>query len=117
MKFGDVKFGSIEIDGRAYSSDVVIDSGNIKLRNSRPSNEASGGKGHTPLSIKERIPWNCKKLFIGTGMYGSLPVLDEVKEEAKRRSVDIFCEPTPDMVKRLKTEFDKDSNAILHLTC
>jgi hypothetical protein len=34
--------------------------------------------GHTPLSIKEQIPWKCSRLVIGTGT-GALPVMKEVK--------------------------------------
>jgi hypothetical protein len=43
--------------------------------------------GHTPLSLKENIPWRCKQLVVGTGAYGRLPILDEVKREADERGV------------------------------
>jgi hypothetical protein len=28
-----------------------------------------------------RIPWKCRRLVVGTGAYGDLPVMDEVKHE------------------------------------
>jgi hypothetical protein len=49
--------------------------------------------GHTPLSIEERIPWKCTRLVIGTGT-GALPVMKEVKREAKRRKIKFLILPT-----------------------
>jgi len=43
--------------------------------------------GHTPLSSEEDIAWTCRTLVVGTGAHGSLPVMDEVRQEAKRRKV------------------------------
>jgi len=37
------------------------------------------------LSIKEDIPWKCSQLVIGTGAYGKLPVMPEVRDKAERR--------------------------------
>ena len=42
---------------------------------------------HTPLSIREEIPWKCRRLVVGTGAYGGLPVMDDVKREAERREI------------------------------
>ena len=71
--------------------------------------------GHTPLSVEERIPWKCQRLVIGTGT-GALPVMKEVKQEAKRRKVTLLVLPTTQAVKTLKQNPDK-TNAILHVTC
>jgi hypothetical protein len=53
---------------------------------------------------------------VGTGAYGSLPVMKEVKREAKRRKVELLVVPTPQAIKALEQDAD-ETNAILHVTC
>ena len=79
MNFGKFQFGEIEIDGVTYKHDVVIDRGRIRKRKKKPSKKFREEFGHTPVSVEEEIPWNCQRLVVGTGRYGSLPVMDEVK--------------------------------------
>jgi hypothetical protein len=45
-------------------------------------------------SIREEIPWRCRRLVVGTGAQGGLPVMDEVLQEAKRRKVELLSVPT-----------------------
>ena len=78
MRFEGFSFGSIRIDGTTYEHDVVIDRGQIRKRNKKPSKKFRDTFGHTPLSMEEDIPWKCRRLVIGTGT-GALPVMDEVK--------------------------------------
>jgi hypothetical protein len=70
----------------------------------------------TPLSIEEEIPWKCRQLIIGTGAYGRLPVMNEVKHEAERRKVDLVVLPTSQAIDVLNKN-PKATNAILHVTC
>ncbi len=37
MRFGSFKFGSIQIDGKSYEHDVVIEGGAIRKRKKKPS--------------------------------------------------------------------------------
>jgi hypothetical protein len=115
MRFEDFSFGSIRIDGITYEHDIVIDGGQVRKRKKKQSKKYSGEFGHTPLSADEDIPWNCRRLVIGTGMYGSMPVMKEVKQEAKLRKVELLVLPTTEATKEL--EQDPGANAILHLTC
>src|SRR5438445_4740097 len=115
MRFEKFSFGSIRIDGTTYEHDVVIDRGDVRKRKKKPSKEFRGDFGHTPLSIKERIPWRCTRLVIGTGT-GALPVMDQVKREAKRRKIKLLILPTKEAIKELKQKPD-ETNAILHVTC
>ena len=111
----EVSFGSIRIDGTTYNHDVVIDRGAVRRRKKKPSKEFRDAFGHTPLSLKEAIPWKCRRLVIGTGT-GALPVMDEVKGEAKRRKIKLVILPTKEAIQ----EFTKEAattNAILHVTC
>jgi len=68
------------------------------------------------LSLEEKIPWKCKRLVIGTGMYGRLPVMQDVLNEAKRRGIEIVQCPTPKAVKLLNKGLAR-TNAIVHVTC
>jgi len=52
---------------------------------------------------------------IGTGT-GALPVMDEVKQEAKRRKIKLVILPTKKAIQELKKE-PSETNAILHVTC
>ncbi len=116
MTFDNFSFGSIRIDGAMYEHDVVIDRGRIRKRKKSPSKEFRGSFGHTPLSVEEDIPWNCERLVIGTGAHGSLPVMDDVKREAKRRKVELLILPTRQAMDELNKD-PQNTNAILHLTC
>jgi len=109
-------FGSIEIDGVTYEYDVIIEGGQVRKRKKKASKRLRAGFGHTPLSAAEDIPWTCRRLVIGTGAHGALPVMDDVKREAKRRKVELVILPTPDAIKILH-DGSEQTNAILHVTC
>jgi hypothetical protein len=114
MRFEAFSFGSIRIDGVTYEHDVLIDRGEVHKRKKKPSKKFRDDFGH-PLSAEEQIPWKCRCLVIGTGT-GALPVMDEVKQEAKRRNVKLRILPTPRAIEILKAA-GPDTNAILHVTC
>jgi hypothetical protein len=113
--FEGFSFGSIRINGVSYEHDVVIDRGEIRKRDKKPSKKFRDDFGHTPLSIKEEIPWKCHRLVIGTGG-GALPVMQEVKQEARRREIELIIVPTEEAIEVLEAD-SKDTNAILHVTC
>jgi hypothetical protein len=115
MRFESVSFGSIQIDGTTYEHDVVIDRGAVRKRKKGPSRQFRDAFGHTPLSIEEEIPWNCRRLVIGTGT-GALPVMEQVKLEAERRKIELVIVPTARAIALLKRQ-SADTNAILHVTC
>jgi hypothetical protein len=115
MVFDRFSFGSICINGLSYEHDVVIDRGTIRKRDKKPSKKFRDDFGHTPLSLEEEIPWKCHRLVIGTGG-GALPVMKEVKQEARRREVELVIVPTEEAIQVLKDE-PEDTNAILHVTC
>lgn len=116
MQFKNFSFGSLQIDGNSYDHDVVIDRGKIHKRRKAPSKQFSDDFGHTPLSIKENIPWKCRRLVIGTGAYGKLPLMDEVRRAAERRNIELVMLPTYQAIEILNGE-PETTNAILHLTC
>jgi len=116
MRFDHFSFGTIRIDGSTCEHDIVIDRGEVRKRKKGPSKQFSDAFGHTPLSIEERIPWKCRQLIIGTGAYGRLPVMKEVKREAERRNVELVVLPTSEAIDMLNKN-PEATNAILHVTC
>jgi len=116
MRFEAFEFGSIRIDGVTYENDVVIDRGEIRPRKKKPSKPFRDEYGHTPLSVAEKIPWKCRRLIVGTGANGALPVMRDVEREAERRDVELVTLSTTRAIGELKKQ-PKETNAILHVTC
>lgn len=116
MRIDDFSFGRITIDGVAYEHDLVIENGRIRKRNKKPSKKLRDDFGHTPLSSKEEIPWDCRRLVVGTGAHGNLPVMDDVRREAARREIELLVLPTAEAIEALR-KGKKGTNAILHITC
>lgn len=115
MHFEAFTFGSIRIDGVTYEHDVVIDRGRVRKRKKKLSKKFRDEFGHTPLSIEEEIPWKCRRLVVGTGG-GALPVMEDVKREAKRRRIELLILPTIQAIDILERG-SAETNAVLHLTC
>jgi hypothetical protein len=109
-------FGSIRIDGEIFDQDVVIDRGAVRVRKKKPSKRFRAEFGHTPLSVEEKIPWKCARLVIGTGAEGSLPVMPDVLQEARRRGVEVTAVRTDKAIELLRRS-GRDTNAVLHITC
>ena len=116
MRVTDYSFGWVRVDGVTYDHDLIIDRGKIRRRKKAASRKFRGADGHTPLSIAEHIPWRCRRLVIGTVADGALPVMSQVRDEARRREVDLVVLPTAQAIGML-TEATEDTNAILHVTC
>ena len=115
MHIDRFSFGTVRIDGSTYDRDVVIDRGEVRKRKKAPSKRYRDEFGHTPVSVDEVIPWKCRRLVIGTGAYGQLPVMEDVKREAERRHVELTIVPTKEAIRLI--EKGSGVNAILHVTC
>jgi hypothetical protein len=102
MRLGDFSFGRVRIDGVLYDHDVVIDRGKVRKRKKKASKKFRAEFGHTPVSLEEKIPWKCRRLVIGTGRTGGLPVMETVILEAKRRGVRLTILPTDEAIGQLK---------------
>ena len=95
MRFQSFAFGSVKIDGKTYDHDVVLDGGVVRKRDKKASRPLRSAYGHTPLSLSENIPWDCRRLVIGTGAQGALPLVPELRREAERRGVELWrCRPS-----------------------
>lgn len=114
-----VRFGEIELEGRLYAHDVVVDAGEVRKRRKGPSKDRRDRYGHTPLTAAEEIPWGPKGsgLIVGTGADGMLPVDPDVRREAARRGVDVVEAPTAEACALLEGVPAREVHAVLHVTC
>jgi hypothetical protein len=117
MEIRFVSFGTIEIAGRRYEHDVILAGGEVRKRRKGPSKPYRDRFGHTPLSVDEPIPWAGKRLIVGTGADGQLPIMPEVYEEARRRHVRVVAVPTEEACELLRQADARQATAILHVTC
>ena len=111
------KFGKITVNGEILDHDIVMENGKARKRKKGNSRKQRPKYGHTPLTPKEAIPWDCKTLVVGTGMYGRLPIVPEFEEEAKRRGVKLVILKTKEAVNYYLEHFGPDINAVFHITC
>jgi len=112
-----VAFGELEIEGKRFARDVVIDAGRVRPRRKGPSKSLREEYGHTPLSAAEAIPWGGRQLIVGTGADGSLPIAPDVYAEAERRGIRIDAVPTREACRLLGDLKSAQVRAILHVTC
>jgi len=110
-------FGEIEIEGRRYEHDVVIEGGEVSKRAKKASKKHRDAYGHTPLSTDERIPWGGTRLIVGTGAYGKLPLMPEVAQEARKHGVEVVAVTTPEALRLIDGTPAGDIYAVLHVTC
>ena len=117
MKPTLISFGILDIDGTRFERDVVIDRGRIARRDKKASRPLRDRIRHTPLSLLEPIPWNCRRLIVGTGAGGALPIVPDVLAQARRRGVELVALPTDEACALLADADPATTNAILHVTC
>jgi hypothetical protein len=117
MKAQLTSFGQIEVEGERYAHDLVIAGGRVAKRHKGPSKAEKGRFGHTPLTAAEEIPWGGKRLIVGTGANGRLPIADGVYAEAERRGVEIVALPTREACELLAKLDREEVFAVLHVTC
>ena len=106
-------FGRIVVDGKAYTSDVLIFPDKVKDNWWRK-------KGHA-LHIEDIelvVAEKQEVLIVGTGNYGLLEVLPETKKYIESKGIELIVEPT-DKACEIYNEISKDKKAVaaLHLTC
>src|ERR1700758_1047006 len=110
-------FGSIEVEGRAYEHDIVIDRGAVRERSKKPSKPYRAKFGHTPLSSDEDLPWGGPRLIVGTGAHGNLPIMPQAVAKSARRTIALVAVPTAQACQLIAGLKRREVSAVLHVTC
>ena len=106
-------FGRIVVDGKAYTSDVIISPEKVKDNWWRKEGHAL----HIE-DIETVVEEKPEVLIVGTGNYGLLKVLQETKEYIESKGIELIVEPTEKACEIYnKVPKDKKAVAALHLTC
>ena len=107
-------FGRIEIEGRTYTSDVIILPSGVRSNWWRD-------EGHTlePGDLTAVLEASPEVLVIGQGTHGVMRVTDETLACLKQAGIEAVCAPTPRAVE-VYNEHRRQGEivaAALHLTC
>ncbi len=109
----DYSFGRIVIDGREYTSDVII----------YPDYVDDGWwrqEGHRLqlADLKEILAASPEVLVVGTGAYGLMRITPEVEQALAQREVELIALSTEQACRRYnEIEDHRRTIAALHLTC
>jgi hypothetical protein len=115
MQIESYSFGTIRIDGRVYSTDVVLLGDDVK----NPWWREAGGHVYAVEDLSEVLEAAPEVVVLGTGYFGRVKVLDETIEALAKAGSEIVVEKTGGAVEyynRFTTE-GRDVAAALHLTC
>jgi len=113
MKIEHYSFGTITIDGKSYTSDVIIYPEKVDSSWWRQ-------QGHSLhiVDLKDVIPAGPEILIVGTGHSGAMVVPEETLSYLKSKGIDVHIART-DKAVELFNKFQKNKKTIaaLHLTC
>jgi hypothetical protein len=105
-------FGSIKIDGKNYSHDVIVSLNKAALWWRKTSHE---------VAIDDLAPIlkeNPKLIVFGTGAMGVMKVLPETEEYLKQQGIQVTVLPSGDAVKEYNLRIkDPGTVGAFHLTC
>ena len=107
------QFGLISVDGKQYTSDVIVFPDRVKDNWCRRSS-------HQLLlgDIAEAMAGKPEVLIVGTGAWGVMDVLPEVQQAADAQDIKLIVETT-DKACRTYNRLSHSHRAVaaLHLTC
>lgn len=112
-KIEGYNFGEVVVDGKKYSSDVIIYPCRINASWWRR-------QGHSLFieDIKEVLAEKPEVLIVGTGASGIMQVSNEVVAKTKELGIDLIIQPTAGACREYNNLFSgKKTIACLHLTC
>jgi len=106
-------FGSITIEGKKYTRDLIIYPDKITQNWRRK-------EGHflTEYDIKEVLEYKPEVLIIGTGAYGLMKIDEKLKEKLENSNIEYIVKKTADAVEEYNKIYqEKNVVCALHLTC
>ena len=110
----EYEFGRIVIQGKLYTSDVIVHKNGVEEGWWRK-------EGHKVCmdDIKRILDLNPEIVVFGTGAYGRVKVEDEVIKYLKKNGIDVYVLETEEAVKLFESLLKQGKNVVLaaHLTC
>ncbi len=98
MHIDKYSFGSIQIDGRDYSRDVILLGDEVK----GPWWREAGGHVYAPQDFEEVLAAAPEVVVLGTGYFGRVKVLDETLTALAEAGSEIVVEKTGGAVEALQ---------------
>ena len=113
MKIDSYSFGSLVVDGKMYTSDVIIYPGRVD-----PSWWRKEGHLLQIADLADALNAKPQILIVGTGYSGMMVVSKETEYRIRSRGIDIYVATTGKAVELFNTmQGKKTMIAALHLTC
>lgn len=109
----EYRFGHIVIDGRSYTSDVIVHAQGVE-----PNWWRVQGHSLSPEDLKSILDRDPEILVVGTGASGMMAVPDEIRQLVRQRGIQLVVEKTEracQIYNQLSPS--KRTVAALHLTC
>jgi len=113
-----LSFGSVVIDGKKYSRDVLIFAdGTVKKR--KGGFLMFGSHNIKKEEIEELARGEPEIIIIGTGTQGKARLASEVEDWAKGENLSLVVQPSYEATAKLNeyTEQKKKVAALIHITC
>jgi hypothetical protein len=113
-RIGVYEFGRIEIDGRTYTSDVIILPTGVRANWWRDE-----GHALKPEDLRDVLDASPDVLVIAQGAHGCMRVAGETLACLREAGIEAVCAPTEQAVKVYNERCKSDQRvaAALHLTC
>ncbi len=114
MKIEKYSFGSITINGKEYTKDVIVYPDTVFSPWWREEGHSLSLK-----DLKEVIDFNPDLLIIGTGAHGIMKVPEEIIKKLNEKSIKTIIAKTGEAVELYNKKAQDNINVIacLHLTC
>ena len=117
-KVNSFDFGSIVIDGKEYSYDVVVlPDGGVKEREA--SKAMFGGHSITKNEIEELAKTKPETVIVGTGTSGMAAVSQDAQAYVREAKLNLVILPSSEAIQKLNQLVDegKRVTALIHITC
>jgi len=114
MKIEHYEFGKITIEGKTYSSDIIVFPDRVI-----PDWWRKEGHQLCIEDISEVIKYSPEIIVVGTGAYGVLVVLEETKKFLEQKNIKLIICSTKDAVKKFNELISQNKKTVgcFHLTC
>lgn len=121
MRIDSFRFGSIEVDGKKYGKDVIIDGGGNARR--RKGGFLKFGSHRITVEELRDIVAAAEKpdlLIVGLGTAGAARLDPDAEAWAAGEGLELFAALSPQAVERFNQEREKGERkaaALIHVTC